>query len=85
MILATAKASKLVAVCATVVLKNCSDLWSPPKKKHIPRTNSRLDNILPIKDVWTMTILRCVKAMIATIGSTAFLDSYEYIPTQFCT
>lgn len=33
---ATARASRLVAVCATVVLKYCSCLLRPPKRKHMP-------------------------------------------------
>lgn len=53
--LATASANKLAAVCATVSLKNCSFLRSPPKKKHMPRTSNRFDKILPINDVWTTT------------------------------
>lgn len=52
--LAMARDSKLAAVCATVILKNCSVRLIPPKKKHIPKTRSRLDSILPIKDVCTI-------------------------------
>lgn len=48
--LAIARDSKLEDVCATVILNCCSTRLIPPPKKHIPITNSRLDNMLPIKD-----------------------------------
>lgn len=71
--LPTANANKLDAVCATTGLKCCSKRLSPPKKKHIPMTSSRLDNILPTSDVCTMTTSLFFRAMMATINSTAFL------------
>jgi hypothetical protein len=74
MTLPTANASKLAAVCATVWLKNCSWRLSPPKKKHIPMTRSKLERMLPIRDVWTTTTSSLVRAMTATISSTALLD-----------
>lgn len=50
---------------------------TPPKKKHIPITRRRLDSILPMRDVWTMTICGGVatKARMETISSTAFLNN----------
>jgi len=42
-----ARASKEEAVCATVMLKYCSCLLRPPKKKHMPRTSKRFDSIDP--------------------------------------
>ena len=51
---ATARASKLAAVWATVVLKYCSWRRMPPKKKHSPNTSKRLERMLPISEVWTM-------------------------------
>ncbi len=72
---ATARESKLAAVCATVVLKNCSWRLRPPKKKHMPITSSRLDRMLPISDVWTMTTCFASRAATATINSTALLEA----------
>ena len=54
--LAMQSASMLAAVCATVTLKNCSKRVTPPRKKDIPMTRSRLESILPISDVLTMVI-----------------------------
>ena len=73
MILAIANANRLAAVAATVSLKNCSSLRSPPKKKHMPMTRSKFDRILPISDVLTMMTSSCTRAMIDTINSTALL------------
>ena len=72
--LPTANASKLAAVCAMVWLKNRSVRLSPPKKKHIPMTRSKLERILPMRDVWTTTTSFLVRAMTATISSTALLE-----------
>lgn len=71
--LAIARESKLAAVCATVILKNCSVRLIPPKKKHIPKTRSRFDSILPIKDVCTIITSSWTRAMTDTMSSTAFL------------
>lgn len=71
--LLTAKANILAAVWATVTLKCCSIRSIPPKKKHMPITNSKFDNILPMRDVCTIRVLCLTKAMIATISSTALL------------
>lgn len=71
--LPTANARRLAAVCATTGLKCCSKRLRPPKKKHIPMTRSRFDSILPTSEVWTITISFLVRAMMATINSTAFL------------
>src|SRR6266536_68904 len=86
-ILPIARANILAAVWATVWLKNCSGRRRPPKKKHMPMTSRRLDKILPMREVWTITILFWVKAMIETIISTALLvlleiaQKMEYCPT----
>lgn len=72
--LPTARANKLEAVCATVILKCCSTRFSPPKKKHIPMTRRRFDNMLPIRDSCTMSTSFLAKAMTDTISSTALLD-----------
>lgn len=71
--LPTARASKLEAVCATVILKCCSTRLMPPKKKHIPMTRSRFDNMLPIRDSCTISTSFFTKAMMDTINSTALL------------
>ena len=71
--LPTASASKLDAVWATVRLKCCLIRLSPPKKKHIPITRSRLDRMLPIKDSCTMSTSPLTRAITDTINSTAFL------------
>lgn len=71
--LLTARASRLAAVCATTTLKCCSMRLIPPKKKHIPMTRSRFDRILPIREVWTMITSLLIRAMMATISSTALL------------
>jgi hypothetical protein len=52
---AIATASRLAAVCATIVLKYCSWHLRPPEKKHMPMTRKRLDKMLPVRGVWTMT------------------------------
>lgn len=75
--LPTAKASKLEAVCATVMLKNCSTRLSPPKKKHIPMTRRRFDNMLPIRDSCTMSTSFLTNAMMDTISSTALLSTNQ--------
>lgn len=61
------------AVWATVVLKACSILLTPPRKKAIPRTKSKFESIEPNKDVCTIKNWFWNKAMIETINSTAFL------------
>lgn len=71
--LPTARERRLAAVCATTGLKCCSRRLRPPKKKHMPMTKRRLDSILPIRDVCTMSTSSSNKAMMATINSTAFL------------
>ena len=45
----------------------------PPKKKHIPITSRRLDNMLPIKDSCTISTSFLANAMMDTINSTALL------------
>lgn len=50
-----ARARSDEAVCATVMLKYCSCLLRPPKKKHMPRTSNRFDNIDPTWQVLAMT------------------------------
>ena len=47
----------------------------PPKKKHMPMTSNKLDSILPMREVWTMTTSFFTSAMMATINSTALLDN----------
>lgn len=42
------------AVCATVMLNDCSLCFNPPKKKHIPSTRRRLDNMDPRREACTM-------------------------------
>jgi hypothetical protein len=65
-----------------VVLKCCSGRRRPPKKKHIPRMRRRLERILPIREVWTMTTSLWARAMIATMSSTALLHHVSITVTQ---
>jgi hypothetical protein len=69
--LPTASASRLAAVWATTTLNFCSIRFKPPKKKHIPKTRSKFDNMLPMRDVWTMRTSSLMRARMATISSTA--------------
>lgn len=68
------RASREAAVCATVMLKNCSTRLKPPAKKAIPKTSSRLDSMLPMSDVLTMVISSLIKAWTDTMSSTALLN-----------
>jgi hypothetical protein len=38
----------------TVMLKDCSLCFNPPKKKHIPSTSNKLDNIDPNNEACTI-------------------------------
>jgi hypothetical protein len=40
----------------TVMLNSCSLYFRPPKKKHIPRTSNRFDNIDPRSEAWTIRV-----------------------------
>ena len=71
--LLTYRARRLAAVSATATLKCCSTRLMPPKKKHMPRTRSKFESMLPIKEVLTMVIWPLVRAKMETINSTAFL------------
>ena len=72
-----AKERRLEAVWATVTLKFCSKRFKPPRKKLMPITSNKLDSMLPMREVWTMTISSLNKARIDTINSTAFLILLE--------
>lgn len=70
-----ARAKILVVISATARLKFCCRRFSPPKKKLFPMTSSRVQRMLPSKDVLTITISSLNKAISDTISSTAFLES----------
>ncbi len=71
--LAVDRNRRLDEVSATVLLKFCSTRLMPPKKKHMPRTRSKFESMLPIKEVLTMVIWPLIRARMETINSTAFL------------
>lgn len=43
----------------------------PPKNEHMPGTRSKLDSMVPIKEVWKLKILCCARAIILTINAVA--------------
>jgi len=52
-------------------MNSCSECRSPPQKKHMPSTSSRLEKTLPIRLVCTMRKSFASSAWTATTSSTA--------------
>jgi len=69
----TYRARRLAAVSTTIILKCCSIQLMPLKKKYIPRTKSKFESILLIKEVLIMVIWPLVRAKIEIINLIAFL------------
>jgi len=68
----------------TLILKICSLCLTPPKKKLIPRSRSKVDNMEPKSSAFTILICPCIKAIIATISSTALPSLVREI-SEACT